>query len=218
MRIGRTGGRQGFWSLAATTVFAVGGATFIGIAIASQERAPSPSPSPVVSREALAHPRVERQEASLTRSNPVRLNIPAIDVHSAVQSVGLDDDNAIEVPAPGPHYNDAAWYKYSPTPGELGPAIIVGHVDSAAEGPSVFFDLGALRRGDKIAVTRQDGQVANFEVNEVRRFSKDGFPTQLVYGRTDHAALRLITCGGPFDEVAGHYVSNIVVFASLVLD
>jgi sortase (surface protein transpeptidase) len=214
MRIRRTGGRQGIWSLAATAVVAVAGASFIVMALASQEQAPAPSAP--ASREASVHPGVERQETTLTRSVPVSLDIPVIDVHAAMQSVGLDEDNTIEVPAPGPHYNDPAWYRYSPTPGELGPAIIVGHVDSAAEGPSVFFDLGALRRDDKIAVTREDGQVAKFEVDEVRTFSKEEFPTKRVYGRTDHAALRLITCGGPFDEVAGHYVANIVVFASLV--
>lgn len=160
-------------------------------------------------------PQVEASNDTLTRSEPVSLDIPAIDVHSRVRQVGLDEDGAIEVPAPGPHYDDAAWYRYSPTPGELGPSIIVGHVDSAADGPSVFFNLGALRRGDRIAVTREDGDVATFKVDTVRRFPKDRFPTQLVYGRTDHPALRLITCGGPFDPATGHYLDNIAVFASL---
>ena len=160
-------------------------------------------------------PEGETANETLTRSEPVWLDIPAIGVHSSVRRVGLDEEGAIEVPAPGPFYNDAAWYRYSPTPGELGPAVIVGHVDSAADGPSVFFDLGALRRGDRITVTREDGDVATFEVDKVRRFSKDRFPTQLVYGRTDHAALRLITCGGPFDGATGHYLDNIAVFASL---
>lgn len=160
-------------------------------------------------------PKVEAATETLTRSVPVSLDIPAIGVHSPIRQVGLDEEGAMEVPAPGPYYDDAAWYKHSPTPGELGPSVIVGHVDSAADGPSVFFDLARLRRGDRIAVTREDGQVATFEVYAVRRFSKDRFPTRLVYGRTDHAALRLITCGGPFDEATGHYLDNIAVFASL---
>jgi hypothetical protein len=211
----KTDGRQGLWSLAAITLSAVGGAGLIGAGLTSQEHPPSPPP---VARSAIS-PRpnvdVEASNDALTRSEPVSLDIPAIDVHSSVQQVGLDQDGAIQVPAPGPDYNDAAWYKYSPTPGELGPAIIVGHVDSAADGPSVFFDLGALRPGDRIAVTRENRDVATFTVDTVRRFSKDRFPTQLVYGRTDHAALRLITCGGPFDDATGHYLDNIAVFASL---
>jgi sortase (surface protein transpeptidase) len=209
----RTGGRQGLWSLAAIAVLAVGGASLIGVGLSSQEQPPSPPPTARSSVSPL--PNVEASNETLTRSEPASLDIPAIDVHSAVQQVGLEEDGAIQVPAPGPHYNDAAWYKHSPTPGELGPAIIVGHVDSAADGPSVFFDLGALQAGDRISVTREDGDVATFKVDTVRRFSKDRFPTQLVYGRTDHAALRLITCGGPFDVATGHYLDNIAVFASL---
>jgi sortase (surface protein transpeptidase) len=92
----------------------------------------------------------------------------------------------------------------------------LGHVDSAAQGPSVFFNLGDLRPGDEVLVTRADGLVAVFSVDGVRRYPKDHFPTLLVYGNTDHAALRLITCGGSFDYATGHYVDNIVVFASLV--
>jgi sortase family protein len=110
--------------------------------------------------------------------------------------VGLTAQHTLQVPAPGPHYNEAAWYKYSSTPGSLGPAVIVGHVDSAAQGPSVFFNLGDLRPGDKVLVTRADGLVAVFRVDGVRRYPKAHFPTMRVYGNTDYAALRLVTCGG----------------------
>jgi sortase (surface protein transpeptidase) len=118
------------------------------------------------------------------------------------------------VPAPGPDYDRAGWYRYSPVPGALGPAVIAGHVDSAAVGPSVFFRLSSLRPGDTALVTRTDGSVAEFAVDGVRRYPKGQFPTELVYGDTDHAALRLITCGGAFAN--GHYFDNIVVRASLV--
>jgi sortase (surface protein transpeptidase) len=137
-------------------------------------------------------------------------------VHSALLYLGLTAQHTLQVPAPGPQYNQAAWYKYSSAPGSLGPAVLLGHVDSAAQGPSVFFNLGDLRPGDKVLVTRADGLVADFRVDGVRRYPKDQFPTQLVYGATDHAALRLITCGGPFDHATGHYLDNIVVFASLI--
>jgi hypothetical protein len=88
-------------------------------------------------------------------------------------------------------------------------------VDSAAEGPSVFYRLGELQPGDRVSVTRADGSVADFIVDEVRRYPKDSFPTELVYGDIDHAGLRILTCGGAFDAAAGHYVDNIVVFATL---
>lgn len=94
--------------------------------------------------------------------------------------------------------------------------MIVGHVDSKRGGPSVFYRLGELRPRDQVRVVRDDGSVAVFAVEDVRRFSKSDFPTQLVYGNTDHAALRLITCGGPFDRGTGHYRDNVVVTASLL--
>ena len=151
----------------------------------------------------------------LPRSEPLSIDIPRIGVHSKLQYLGLTENGELEVPAPGPRYNDAAWYRYSPTPGSLGPASISGHVDSAEGGPSVFYRLGPLRPGDGILVTRADGVVAEFRVSGVQVFPKDAFPTALVYGNTDHAALRLITCGGPFNSASGHYLDNVVVFASL---
>ncbi len=92
----------------------------------------------------------------------------------------------------------------------------MGHVDSASDGPSVFFDLRNLRSGDEVLVTRRDGTVAVFEVEAVRQYSKDEFPTELVYGDTEDASLRLITCGGAFDSAERSYRDNVVVFASLV--
>ena len=152
----------------------------------------------------------------LTRSRPVSLEIPSIDVASDVQDLGLTSEGALETPAPGPHYDEAAWYRHSPTPGSLGPAIMLGHVDSAADGPSVFFRLGELRRGERILVGRANGSTAEFVVDDVRSYAKDNFPTRTVYGDIDHAGLRIVTCGGAFDELSGHYVDNVVVFASLV--
>jgi len=228
------GGRRGLVASVAAVALTVSGATAIAVAVAAQKRAPEPplsaagslgpaavSPTP---SESAAIPAVRSSPdlASkvvgpvLPRSRPVSIDIPVIDVHSTLLYLGLTPQGTLQVPAPGPHYNEAAWYKYSPTPGSLGPAVISGHVDSAAQGPSVFFNLGDLRPGDKVLVARADGVVAIFRVDGVRRYPKDHFPTLLVYGTTDHAALRLITCGGPFDNATGHYIDNIVVFASLV--
>ena len=151
----------------------------------------------------------------LSTSVPVAINIPAIKVRSFLVRLGRTPDGALAVPPPGPDYNSAGWYEDSPTPGALGPSVIAGHVDSATDGPSVFHRLGELHPGDVVRVTRTDGTIAIFTVDSVLRFVKASFPTQLVYGNTDHAALRLITCGGPFDARPGHYMDNIVVFASL---
>ena len=153
---------------------------------------------------------------TMSRSKPVALRIPSIDVRSDLQYLGQTEDGALDTPAPGPLYDTAAWYRYSPTPGSLGPAILYGHVDSAANGPSVFFRLGELERGDRVMVTRADGSIATFQVDSVERYAKDDFPTKIVYSNIDHAGLRILTCGGAFDDATGHYLDNIVVFASLV--
>ena len=151
----------------------------------------------------------------LAPSKPVSITIPAIGVRSVVRHLGQAATGALEVPT-GRHYNDAAWYRHSPPPGSLGPAVILGHVDSAAQGPSVFFRLGELRRGNRVTVSRADGSAAVFVVDDVRRYAKKNFPTKLVYSDIDHAGLRILTCGGAFDDAAGSYLDNIVVFASLV--
>jgi hypothetical protein len=158
------------------------------------------------------------QGPSMARSLPISISIPAIEVNSTLLYVGLNPDGTIQVPPLNdlPLTNEAAWYKYSPTPGQPGPSIIEGHVDSLSAGPSVFFRLGDLKPGDLVDITLADRQVAVFTITGVRLYPKNQFPTSTVYGSTDYAALRLITCGGSFDEQSHHYNSNIVAFASLV--
>lgn len=152
---------------------------------------------------------------TMPRSKPVSMTIPSIGVRSAVRSLGQADDGTLEVPK-GRIYDDAAWYRYSPTPGSLGPAILLGHVDSKEKGPSVFYRLSQVKPGARITVTRADKSVAIFEVDKVRTYAKKNFPTETVYNDIDHAGLRILTCGGAFDASAGSYVDNTVVFASLV--
>lgn len=213
--------RRGF-ALAATVVFTLGGGSAVAWALTHQEHAPQPSAAAAGSVDAttaVPHGSAAAGDAAvgrvLHRSIPQRISIPAIHVSSRVQPLGLARNGGLAVPQPGPHYNEAAWYNGSPTPGQEGPAIMEGHVDSASQGPSVFYRLGALRPGDHVYITRADRSVAAFTVNGVRRYAKDAFPTSLVYGNTNHAALRLITCGGSFDGSTGHYLDNIVVFAHL---
>lgn len=225
--------RRGGGATAIAVLLVLSGAGLIGIAAASQSRpaevpretahrsagttvAPEPSELGLRRLSSAARGAPTSAGPSLARSVPLALDIPSIEVHSDLQQVGLTDTGALEVPAPGPHYDEAAWYRYSPTPGSLGPAVVLGHIDSAANGPSVFFRLGELAPGDEISITRADGSVAVFAVDEVHRYPKDDFPTELVYGDIDHAGLRILTCGGAFDESIGHYEDNIVVFASLV--
>jgi Sortase domain len=209
-------------ALAAAVVFALGSGAAVTWVLTHQEHAPQPSAAAAGSVDVkAAGPHASKTAGDtavgpvLQRSVPKRISIPAIHVTSRVRPLGLARNGALAVPQPGPHYNEAAWFKGSPTPGQEGPAIMEGHVDSAAQGPSVFFRLGALRPGDRVYVARADRSVATFTVNGVRRYAKDAFPTSLVYGNTNHAALRLITCGGAFDGSTGHYVDNIVVFAHL---
>ena len=208
-------------------VLALPGLAYIGVAATGTDQqhpqpplSAVPSPGPTArqprpasegARPGTAAPRIV--EPVLPASAPLALAIPAIGVRSPLLHLGQTPQGSLEVPAPGPHYNHAGWYRYSPTPGSLGPAIIVGHLDSA-QAPSVFYRLGDLRPHDTVLITRTDGSVATFVVDAVRRYPKERFPTQIVYGDTDHAALRLITCGGALDD-SGHYLDNIVVLASL---
>jgi hypothetical protein len=170
---------------------------------------PSPSWSPSVVPQTALPPVVEA--AHLARSVPVRLQIAAIGVDSTLMDLGLQSDGSMEVP---PGAFPAGWFTGAPTPGELGPAIIAGHVDM--KGPGVFYNLHSLKAGDRVTITRKDGSTPVFRVTRVKQFPKDEFPTKLVYGNIDHAGLRLITCGGTFNRQSGHYEDNIVAFADLV--
>ena len=178
--------------------------------VAPTRVAPSPSWSPQVVVPQVVVPPVVAA-AHLARSVPVRLQIAAIGVDSRLMDLGLQSDGSMEVPPGG---FPAGWFTGAPTPGELGPAIIAGHVDM--KGPGVFYNLHSLKTGDRVTITRKDGSTPVFRVTRVEQFPKDEFPTKLVYGNIDHAGLRLITCGGTFNRQSGHYEDNIVAFADLV--
>jgi hypothetical protein len=215
------GGRRGLLATVTAFILAVAGVGVIAVAAASQQHAPKPPASaagtlgpPIGHAHIAKHTGMRVVGPVLPRSTPMRIDIPAIDVHSPLLSLGIVD-GAVEVPS-GVTYNEAGWYRYSPTPGSVGPSVILGHIDSGAWGPSVFFKLGDLRPGDLVRIVRADGIVAVFRVDGVRLFPKANFPTKLVYGNTNFAALRLITCGGSFDWSIGHYVDNTIVFGSLL--
>jgi sortase (surface protein transpeptidase) len=147
----------------------------------------------------------------LPASPPTTVRIPALGVTSAVMELGLRRDGSMEVP-PGAY--PVGWYDRSPTPGQLGPAVLAGHVDWEGE-PGAFAGLDELLPGDTVEVGRADGSTAVFVVDRVEEHAKDAFPSDAVYGDLDHAGLRLVTCGGAFDEDTGDYADNVIVFAHL---
>jgi Sortase domain len=145
-------------------------------------------------------------------AEPVSLVIPAIHVSTRLIRLGVTSAGTLQVPGTTAV---AGWYTGSPRPGEPGGAVIAGHVDSKL-GPGVFVRLDMLTPGEKVFVRRADGTLAVFTITAVRSYPKTGFPTSAVYGPTPDAQLRLITCGGTFDSVTGHYLSNTIAYASLV--
>jgi sortase (surface protein transpeptidase) len=143
---------------------------------------------------------------------PARIVIPAIGVSAPIIPLALNADGTMQVPQ---SFSVAGWFRPGPEPGEPGPAIVVGHVDSRS-GPGVFYRLRALGRGDRIKIVLVDRRTLQFVVTGSREASKRNFPTKVVYRRTSGPTLRLITCGGRFDSSTGHYVDNHIVFARLV--
>jgi hypothetical protein len=156
-------------------------------------------------------PAADHTGTVLGRSAPEELSIPAIGLHTGLTSLYLGADGSLPAP-PADRPRTAAWYAQGPAPGERGPAVILGHVDTH-KGPAVFYDLGRLRPGATVEVTRQDRTVVVFTVESIERVPKNRFPTQKVYGPLDYAGLRLITCGGRFDSAGKSYTDNIIAYA-----
>lgn len=172
---------------------------------ATQQHAPPPTTT-TAQAPAQAPPR----NAQMPR--PVRIKIPAIGVSAPVIPLGLNSDKTMQTPA---SYTVAGWFRPGPEPGEIGPAIVVGHVDSH-NGPGVFYRLRALGKGDRFTIVTATGRALRFVVTSSRDVAKSHFPTALVYRHTHRSTVRLVTCGGQFDSSTGHYLSNHIVFAWLV--
>jgi len=150
---------------------------------------------------------------TLPASEPTNISIPAVGINVGIEPVGQDANGAIQLP-PVLEWI-AGWYKYSPTPGQLGPSVIVGHVDNY-QGVSVFWRLREVQPGNDIFIARADGSTAHFTVTSLAEYSQADFPSQTVYGNIDYPGLRVITCGGTFNEATGSYDQNTVVYAKLV--
>lgn len=206
------------------------GLAVIALAIGSGSRDPDPPsgrplPNAVLAEEqrpAVPHrPRARRHRVRrlvdvLDRyaPQPRRISIPAIGVSAAIVPLRLEPDGTMQTPD---RFQDAGWYEPGREPGERGPAVIAGHVDSTA-GAAVFYRLRDLRRGDLIRIRRADGSVVRFRVEGLERWPKAEFPTRRVFGRGRMrvSALRLVTCSGDFDASMGHYVDNTIVYAARV--
>ncbi len=173
------------------------------------ESAPSPeteteSPAPETSAEA----EPDAADESRAAGEPGSVSIPSIGAYSSLVSLGLDERNRHEVP-PVSEPQQAGWYEPGPEPGQVGPAIILGHVNGGGE-PGVFVDLHNVQPGDEVIVDD-----FTFVVTEVESADKDAFPAERVYSETDKPELRVITCGGAFDQGVGSYENNIIVYADL---
>ena len=197
-------------SVVAATELLGGSGEDVGQRPGAREPATSSPPASPDPKSSKPSEPATRDATPMEESVPTRIRIPAIEVDSDLMALGLQDDGTMETP---PGAFPAGWYTGAPTPGELGPAIIVGHVRFNA--PGVFKRLTDLDPADRIDVRREDGSTATFRVTRLERFAKSEFPTKQVYGNIDHAGLRLITCAG-LDASSGEFDENVVVFAELV--
>lgn len=170
--------------------------------------AASASPVPSLSASDMSQPR-PADGAAQSDSPPVRVAVPVIGLAARVVPVGVASDGSIAVPRPAV----AGWYRLGPAPGEVGPAVIVGHIDSRT-GPAVFYRLNAVQAGDIIDITRADGTAASFTVEGITRVRKTRFPTAAVFAPTAVPTLRLVTCTGTFDRASGNYLDSLIVWAA----
>jgi sortase (surface protein transpeptidase) len=171
-----------------------------------QYRTPSPVKPNMATESSQA-----RTTTYAKRSTPTRIVIPSIAVNAKIMKLGLTKKGELQVP---PNAPTAGWYKGSPTPGQIGPSIIVGHVDWNAQ-KGVFFDLRNLRLGATVKVLRQDGRFQSFMVDRIEKITKKGFPTKRVYGNIPYAGIRLITCSG-YDADSNTYQKNTIVYAKAI--
>ncbi|MFJ6700250.1 class F sortase [Streptomyces sp. NPDC091272] len=189
---------------------------FWGLTMISDDHAAPPPPQPGVAQAfgTGAGPGEPRgAPPPLPPATPVRVLIPQLAVDAPVTGLTLDEDGRIESP-PDTDQNLAGWYQDGTSPGAAGTSVLAGHVDTAL-GPAVFYGLGSLTKGNTVQVQRSDGRTAVFTVDAVEVFPADAFPDTKVYGPSATPQLRLITCGGGFDEKARRYLGNVVVFAHL---
>lgn len=189
---------------AVAKVIALVGIALVAVALSSQDPAPpAPQPGPAIA---------VRHAGPMQSSRPVSITIPAIAVDSPIGQLDVDDQQRLRVPSDPA---TVGWYRDSSAPGSAGPAVLAGHVTCKQE-PAVFFDLGALRPGDRVHIHRADGRTAIFAVTKIAEYAKTEFPTAKVYRPVDAPELRLITCGGRYDADGDTYTANVIAYGTLV--
>lgn len=176
-------------------------------------RAAPPTPAPL-SAGALQDPARDAEWRPPAAHTPARVRIPAIGVDAHLESLGIGEDRTLDAPV---DFDSAGWFAEGVVPGDIGPAIIAGHVDSAS-GPAVFARLHELMPGNEILVELSDGTVRTFVVAGAQQSAKAQFPTSDVYDAVPRPELRLITCAGVFDGATSHYRDNLIVYASIADD
>ncbi|MGW3848550.1 class F sortase [Streptomyces fagopyri] len=206
---GSTGNIGNIGNIVITSVTVVALCSGVWLVRSGTEGHPPPQPSAAQSGTGSA---ARQSVPALRHSPPERILIPSIGVNAPLMGLGLTPQGSLDVP-PASRKNLAGWYEAGTTPGERGTAIVAGHVDNT-EGPAVFYDLGALRKGSAIEVARRDGGTARFTVDAVEVYDARDFPDDKVYGAASRPELRVITCGGGYSRTTG-YQGNVVVFAHL---
>jgi sortase (surface protein transpeptidase) len=182
-------------------------------ACGSTQAASAPTTAPPSSASSTSSSSDSAPATETARPKPTEVRIPKIGAQSTLIEAGLDENQAIQVP-PVQQPMQAAWYSYSPVPGEPGPSILLGHVDGNKK-PGIFYRLHELKIGDEVFVKRADGKELRFVATRTEQVPKEQFPEDAVYDPTDEPELRLITCGGAFDKAAHSYKDNIIVYARL---
>jgi hypothetical protein len=213
---GRGGaGQAGLVRLGQLTAIGLVAAAGAGLIAFGQDRGPLP-PQPATVAAPLDSPaQVQRARAyALSRSRPVRVDIPRLGFHADVVTVGVTPRGSLEAP-PLDRAMSVGWYRLGPAPGEPGAAVLLGHVDAESVGPAVFYRLGELEPGDRLSVTRADGSHGIFTVTGGASYPKDQLPYARIFAGLDYPALRLVTCGGRFDERKRTWENNLVVYAIL---
>lgn len=224
MNSGRRGGLRATTAAGLLLLLALGGCGTAGTgtpdagAPPSASAAASSAPAPAAASPAVPAPAAPAPAApgpaALPRSEPVVLEIPAIGVRTDLLKLGMRENGSLEVPQDTGSGAPASWYNGSPTPGERGPSVMLGHVNSPSGRGGVFADLRQLTPGTEINVSRTDGSIAVFTVDRGALYSKNDFPTLEVYGNTAGPELRLITCDG-YDPDTGLFDDNYVIYAKL---
>ena len=214
---------KAWWGVVLAMVFVGAGSLFLGLR-GHEHPLAGPASTPTTTLPRTVRPRSTPAASTTTttspakvqqfalRSTPVQLRVPAIALDVSLSTLGLNLNGTVQVPT---DVQQPGWFRLGPSPGQDGSAVILGHVDSY-QGPAVFFKLRSLVAGDLVDVSLADGVSAQFEVTDVAQYLKTSFPGQLVYAGHGQSTLQLVTCGGTFDAHTGHYLSNIVVYTSLV--